>query len=77
MAVVIKIAGCDRFPSRPGIGADGAAANEFVPVHFPDRDLAAALALEKDVGMAVVIEIAGSDRFPTRPGIRGDGSPAD
>jgi hypothetical protein len=30
----------------------------IVPVHFPDRDLAAARVLKKDVGEAVVIEIA-------------------
>jgi hypothetical protein len=30
----------------------------IVPVHFPDRDLAAARVLKKDVGEAVVIEMA-------------------
>ena len=29
--------------ARPGIGADGPAADKRVAVHFPDRDLAAAL----------------------------------
>jgi hypothetical protein len=34
------------------------AADHIVPVNFPDRDLAAARVLKKDVGEAVVIEIA-------------------
>ena len=77
MAVVIEITGSDRFPSRPGIRADGAAAHQGAAVHFPDRGLAAARVLKQDVGQAVVIEIAGPDRFPTRPGIRADRPAAD
>ena len=65
MAVVIEIARPDRFPTRPGIGADRSAADQFVSVHFPDRDLAAARVLKKDVGMAIAVEVACSDRLPS------------
>ncbi len=65
------------FQLGPGIGADAAAADQFVPVHFPDRDLAAGGVLKQDIGMTVVIEIAGSDRFPSRPGLGADGPAAD
>ena len=65
MAVVVEIAGSDRFPTRPRIGGNHSTADSVRPVHFPDRGLTVRV-LPQDVGMAVVIEIAGSDRFPTR-----------
>jgi hypothetical protein len=37
MATVVEIACPDRFPSRPRIGADGAATGPGVPAHVPDR----------------------------------------
>ena len=40
MAIAIEIAGSDRVPARPGIGAHGPAADDAGPVHVPDRDLA-------------------------------------
>ena len=75
MAVVIEIARSDRFPTRPGIGADHSTADPVRPVHFPDRGLTVRV-LPQDVRMAIVIEIAGSDRFPTRPRIGGNHSTA-
>ena len=69
-AVAIEVARSDCLPGRPWIGTDRPAADQAVPAHFPDRDLAAARILPQDVvGKAVVSEIAGSDRFPGRPGI--------
>ena len=47
----------DCSPIRPGIGADGAAADELGPVHLPDRSLAARV-LKQDVGMTVAVEVA-------------------
>src|SRR5580704_969725 len=64
-AVVGEIAGSDRFPGRPWIGAHRPAADQAVGVHVPDRGLAARI-LPENVGMAVVIEIAGSDLGPAR-----------
>jgi hypothetical protein len=58
MTVAIEIAGSDRFPSRPRIWAYGPAANQTVPVHVPDRGLAAAGVLPQDVGKAVAVEVA-------------------
>ena len=49
MAVVVEIAGSDLGPTRPGIGAQGPAADQGAPVHVPDRALAAARVLPKDV----------------------------
>ena len=57
------------FQAGPGLGLTGPAADQSVPVHFPDRGLAGVRVLPQDVGMAVVIEIAGSDRVPGRSGI--------
>ena len=76
MAVAVEIAGSDRLPARPGIGADeAAAAGDLVdPVHLPDRDLAARI-LPQDVGQAVAVEVAGPDRFPTWPGVGADPLP--
>ena len=74
---LVEIAGSDRLPARPGIGAHRPAADQRVPVHLPDRDLAGARVLPQDVGIAVLIEIAGSDRFPGRPRIGADGPAAD
>src|SRR3984957_5643057 len=69
-AVAIEVARSDCLPGRPWIGTDRPAADQAVPAHFPDRDLAAARILPQDVvGKAVVSEIAGSDRFPGSPGI--------
>ena len=68
MAVVVEVAGSDRFPTRPRIGAHHFTADYIRPVHFPDRGLTVRV-LPEDVGMAVVVEVACSDRFPTRPRI--------
>ena len=43
----------NRLPTRPGIGADGPAADDGGPVHFPDRGLTVR-ALKKDIGAAAV-----------------------
>jgi hypothetical protein len=67
----------DCVPTRPGIGADGPAADYFGPVHFPDGGLAGVRVLPQDVGMAVVIEIARSDRALTLPGIGAHRAAAD
>src|ERR1700733_14727679 len=56
-------------PAWPGIGASRATADPGGPVHFPDRDLAAARVLKQDVGEAVAVEVAGSDCSPGRPRI--------
>src|ERR1700722_11997449 len=67
-AVAVEIAGSDRLPGRPRIGADRPAADQGVSVHLPDRHLAAARIPPQDVvGKAVVSEIARPDRFPARP----------
>jgi hypothetical protein len=60
-----------RSPVRPGAWASGPTADDGVPVHLPDRGLAARV-LKENVGAVG----AGSDRVPTRPGI-GDRAPAD
>src|ERR1700722_8422528 len=62
----------DRSPSWPGIRADGPAAGDRVPVHVPDRGLAAGV-LQKDVGAPG----AGSDRVLIQSGIGADLSAAD
>ena len=74
-AVAVEIAGSDRLPRRPGIGAHGPAADQCVVAHLPDRDLAGARVLPQDVGVAAAKEIAGSDRFPSRPRIGAAGPP--
>jgi hypothetical protein len=77
LTIVSEVSGPDRFPSRPRIGVHGPAADQAVPVHVPDRGLAAARVLPQDVGMAVVVEIAGSDLGPARPRIRAHRPAAD
>jgi hypothetical protein len=69
MAVAVEVARRDGMPTRPGIGAHGAAADEFVPVHFPDRNLAARRVLEKEVGMVVLIKSPVPIAFQTGPGL--------
>ena len=69
MSVAVEIAGSDSVPAQAGTGADRPAADEGGPVHLPDRDLAAAGVLKKDVGMSVATEMAGSDRFQLGPGL--------
>src|SRR6202020_1238782 len=59
-------------PVRPGIGADRPGADPGVPVHIPDRDLAACV-LKKDVGTTA----ACPDGMPTRPGNGADRPTAD
>ena len=59
-------------PTRPGIGADRPAADPGIPVHIPDRDLAAGV-LKKDVGTPA----ACPDGMPTRPGNGADSPAAD
>src|SRR6185312_7194737 len=56
--------------------AEGPAADDAGPVHFPDHGLPVARVLPENVGVAVAIEVAGPDRGPARPGI-GDGPAAD
>src|SRR6202020_1404557 len=75
MTVAIEIACSDGVPNRTGIGY-GNVADYVGPVHFPERDLAAARVLKKNVGMTVAIEIACSDGVPNRTGI-GYGNVAD
>src|ERR1700733_5978083 len=75
-AVMIEIAGSDRVPAWPGIDGQGPTSDQAVVPHFPDRDLAGARVLKKDVGKTVVVEIASSDRLPSRPGIGADRSAA-
>src|ERR1700734_1002411 len=52
----------DCMPAWPGIGASRATADMGVPVHFPDRGLAARV-LPQDV------RAAGADGLPTRPAV--------
>lgn len=68
----------DRMPARPGIGANRPAADLICSVDFPDRDLARARVLKKDVvGKAVASEIAGSGSVHARPGIGANRPAAD
>ena len=48
MAVVVEVAGSDRFPARPRIGGHPAA-DDAGPVHVPDRGLAIGV-LPQEVG---------------------------
>src|ERR1700733_16272944 len=52
----------DCMPAWPGIGASRATADMGVPIHFPDRGLAAGV-LPQDV------RAAGADGLPTRPAV--------
>src|ERR1700729_404867 len=66
--VGIEIACSDGVPTRTWVGY-GNVADYVGPVHFPERDLAAARVLKKNVGMTVAIEIPCSDGVPNRTGI--------
>ena len=56
MAVAVEVAGSDRLPTRPRIGAHPATADHVGPVHFPDRGLTVRV-LPQNVGMAVAVEV--------------------
>ncbi len=75
MAVVVEVAGSDRFPARPRIGGHPAA-DDAGSVHVPDRGLTIGV-LPQEVWKAIVIEVARSYLFPTRPRIGANGSAGD
>ena len=55
MAVLVKIAGPDFGPTRPGTWGDRPAADHGDAVHFPDRGLAGVPVLPEEVAMIGVI----------------------
>jgi hypothetical protein len=63
-----EVAGSNRFPTWPRVGAQHVGTDHVCPIHFPDRGLTIGV-LPKNVGKPVPVEVTSSDHLPIGPGI--------